>query len=187
MALGGQALHRVGCQRDHVVAELHPMVRGHQEVVPGLGVQVLQGAPQLSWRWRGVSAVPQLGECAREMPPCSSWPDGGPKDPQVAPDSSSDRIAPGLWPVGSPLEDSHHHMRCQGLRRELQRCPPVGLDHRAPWGSEDMATGPTDRHPSPHDRHCLPAGVAGSPGHDNYGGHGLLVAHTRHSTPTKRS
>ena len=42
--MGGQALHHVGCQRDHVIAELHPMVRGHQEVVPGLGVHVLQGA-----------------------------------------------------------------------------------------------------------------------------------------------
>ena len=48
------------------------MVRGHQEVVPGLGVQVLQGALQLS-RWgRGVSAAPQPWECSREMPPCSS-------------------------------------------------------------------------------------------------------------------
>ena len=27
--VGGQALHHVGRQRDHVVAELHPMVRGH--------------------------------------------------------------------------------------------------------------------------------------------------------------
>ena len=27
--VGGQALHHVGCQRDHVVAELHPMVCGH--------------------------------------------------------------------------------------------------------------------------------------------------------------
>ena len=59
-------------------------------------------------------------------------------------------------------------MRGQGLCRELQRRPPVGLDHRAPWGSEDVATGPTDRHPSPQDRHCLPAGVAGSPGQDHY-------------------
>ena len=56
--VGGQALHHVSCQRDHVVAELHPMVCGHQELVPGLGVQLLQGAPHLS-RWgRGVSAVP---------------------------------------------------------------------------------------------------------------------------------
>ena len=70
--MGGQALHHVGCQRDHVVAELHPMVRGHQEVVPGLGVHALQGAPQLSWRGRGVSAAPQPWECARKMPPCSS-------------------------------------------------------------------------------------------------------------------
>ena len=137
------------------------MVRGHQEVVPGPGVQVLQGAPQLS-RWgRGVSAVPQPGECAREMPPCSSWPDGCPKDRQVAPDSPSDRIAPGLWLVGPPLKDGHHDMRGQRLCRELQRHPPVGLDHRAPWGSED-------RHPSPQDRHGLPAGVAGSPGQDHH-------------------
>ena len=57
--VGGQALHHVGCQREHLVAELHPMVCGHQELVPGLGVQVLQGAPQLS-RWgRGVSAAPR--------------------------------------------------------------------------------------------------------------------------------
>ena len=132
--VGGQALHHVGCQRDHVIAKLHPMVRGHQEVVPGLGVQVLQGAPQLSWRGRGVSAVPQPEECTRVMPPCSFWPDGGPKDRQVAPDSPSDRIAPGLWPVGSPLEDSHHHMRGQGLCRELQRRPPIGLGKRCPVG-----------------------------------------------------
>ena len=90
------------------------MVRGHQEVVPGPGVQVLQGAPQLS-RWgRGVSAVPQPGECAREMPPCSPWPDGRPKDRQVTPDSPSVRIALGLWLVGPPLEDGHHDMRGQG-------------------------------------------------------------------------
>ena len=138
------------------------MVRGHQEVVPGLGVQVFQGAPQLSWWGRGVSAVPQPGECAREIPPCFSWPDGSPKDRQVAPDSPSDRIAPALWLVGSPLEDGHHDMRGQGLCRELQRRPPSCFDHRAPWGSEDVATGPTDRHPSPqagndHDRYVMTA------------------------------
>ena len=102
------------------------------------------------------------------MPSCSSWPEGGPKDRQVAPDSPSDQIAPWLWPVGSPLEDSHNHTHGQRLCRELQRRPPVGLDHRAPWGSEDVATGPMDRQPSPRDRHCLPAGVAGSPGQDHY-------------------
>ena len=59
-------------------------------------------------------------------------------------------------------------MRGQGLCRELQGCPPVGLDHRAPWGSEDVAIGPTDGHPSPQDRHGLPAGVAGSPGQDHH-------------------
>ena len=162
--VGGQALHQVGCQCDHIVAELHPMVRGHQEVVPGLGVQVLQGAPQLSWWGRGVSAVPQPGDCAWEMPTCSSWPDGRPKDQQVAPDSPSDRIARGLWLVGPQLEDGHHDMRGQGLCRELQRRPPVALDHRAPGGSEDVATAPTDRHSSPQDRYSLPAGVAGPPG-----------------------
>ena len=70
--VGGQALHHVGCQRDHVVAELHPMVRGHQEVVPMPGVQAFPGATQLSWWGRGVSAFPQPRECAWEMPPCSS-------------------------------------------------------------------------------------------------------------------
>ena len=55
--VGGQALHHVGYQRDHFAAELHPMVRGHQEVAPGLGVQAFQGATQLNWWGRGVSAV----------------------------------------------------------------------------------------------------------------------------------
>ena len=59
-------------------------------------------------------------------------------------------------------------MRGQGLRCELQRHPPVCLDHRAARGSEDVATGPTDRHPSPEDRHGLPAGVASPPGQDHH-------------------
>ena len=59
-------------------------------------------------------------------------------------------------------------MRGQGLRRELQCHPPLCLDHRAPRGSEDVATGPTDRHPSPQDRHGLPAGVACPPGQDHH-------------------
>ena len=59
-------------------------------------------------------------------------------------------------------------MRGQGLCRELQHIPPVGLEHRAPWGSEDVAIGPADRHPSPQDRHGLPAGVAGPPGYDHH-------------------
>ena len=80
-------------------------------------------------------------------------------------------------------------MRVQGLRRELQRHPPVSLDHRAPRGSEELATGSTDRHASPQDRHGLPAGVASPSGQDHHrdGGHGLLAAHTRHSTSTRRS
>ena len=74
--VGGRALRHVRGQRDDVVAELHHRVRGHHEVVPGPrlapgGVQAFQGAMHLSWRGRGVSAVLQRGECAREMPPCS--------------------------------------------------------------------------------------------------------------------
>ena len=71
--MGGQALRHIGDQRDRVVAELCCAVRSHQEVMPwpGLvsgGIQTLKGAPHLGPRWRGVSAVPEPGECTREMP-----------------------------------------------------------------------------------------------------------------------
>ena len=46
--------------------------------------------------------------------------------------------------------------------------PPSVSITRAPWGSEDVAIGPTDPHPSPPDRHGLPAGLADSPGQDHY-------------------
>ena len=121
------------------------------------------------------------------MQPCPSWPDCRPKDRQATPDSSSDRIAPALWLVGPPLEDGHYDMRGQGLSCELQRCPPVGLDHRAPWSSEDVAIGPpTAIHP--HKTATVSQlGWLVLLGRTTTGGHGLLAAHTRHSDPSRRS
>ena len=74
--VGGQALRHIGDQRDRVVAELRHGVCGHREVVPGPllapgGVEAFQGTPHLGTRGRGVSAVPEPGECTREMLSCS--------------------------------------------------------------------------------------------------------------------
>ena len=70
--MGGQGLRHIDDKRDRVVAELRCGVRGHQEVMPwpgvvSCGIQTLQGAPHLGRRWRGVSAIPEPGDCTREM------------------------------------------------------------------------------------------------------------------------
>ena len=176
----------VSCQHDHIVAELHPMVRGHQEVVPGLGVQVLQGAPQLSWWGRGVSAVPAArgvrpGDAA--LAPSGQTAALGTRRSRQTALATGSRQGCGLsaphWRTATTtFVVRGSAVRCNAVHRSVSITLPCGAAETWP---------PVPRTATHPHKTATVSQLAWLVllGRTTTGVHGLLAAHTRHSTPTR--